>query len=376
MSDTYPEVRDVGSIAGVFNLDQFLVVGVEGQKDTVGTGVVGTPYLIADPADADTRFGPASSLGKLVKFLLSRGLNYVWAVASATNTLPTLVQRQTAWTVLEENVDIRIRLTDSVVQAELAALADSCEWAEAIQNKQFCVVGLATPSTSAGAITAASALASKRGVLVSPGVYDSNAVLLNGTYSAAFVAAEVAKNPDITDDLDTLPLPGTLGIEKDAVNGTPLYRLKAGAGTPVNDFAVLLAGGVSPLRQGSGGTAEIVHLRTTYTTDTTFDALLTLLVKDEVFIRIRRALTNPAEGNSFLRRGNTPDNRALAAAIVDSELRAMPGVSAKILPNGELGFGVTVTASPDKKKMIVSYMGEVNRNTQKIDINGVLTIAV
>jgi hypothetical protein len=138
---------------------------------------------------------------------------------------------------------------------------------------------------------------------------------------------------------------------------------------------VLLAGGVSPLRQGRSGTAEIVHLRTTYTTDTTFDALLTLLVKDEVFIRIRTALTNPAEGNSFLRRGNTADNRALAAALVDSELRAMPGVSPKTLPDGTLGFGVTVTASPDKKKMIVSYMGEVDRNTQKIDINGVLTIA-
>ena len=376
MSDLYPEVRDIGSLAGVFNLDQFLVVGVEGQKDTAGTAVVGTPYLISDPADADTRFGPASSLGKLVKFMLARGLNFVWAVASASNTLPTLVQRQAAWTVLEENVDVRVRLTDSVVQAELAALADSCEWAEGIQNRQFCVVGMATPSSSAGAITAAGAISSRRGVLVSPGVIDSNGTLLTGVYSAAYVAAEVAKNVDITDDLDTLPIAGTLGIEKDATNGMPLYRLKAGAGVPVNDFNTLLAGGVSPLRQGRDGQAEIVHLRTTYTVDSTFDALLTLLVKDEVFIRIRRALTNPTEGNSFLRRGNTADNRALAAAITDSELRAMPGVQPKILPDGTTGFGVTVTASPDKKRMIVSYQGEVVRNTQKIDINGVLTIAV
>ena len=375
MSDLYPEVRDVGSLTGVFNLDQFLVVGVEGRKDTAGTAVVGTPYLIADPLEADAYFGPVSSLGVLVKFLLSRGLTFVWAVASASNIAPTLVERQTAWTALEEKVDVRIRLTDSVTSADLAALADSCEWADEIQHKQFMLGGLATPTTSAALTTAAAAIASKRGVLVGPGIYDSNGVLLTGAYAAAMVAAEVAKNQDITDDLDTMALIGTTGIERDPANGMPLFRVRAGAGTPVNDFDTLLAGGVSPLRQGRGGQAEIVHLRTTYTTDETFDALMTLLIKDEVFIRLREVLTNGSSGN-FLRSGNTPENRSLAAAVVEAEMKAMPGVLPVELPDGTIGYGVTVTASSDKKRMIVTTQGEVVRNTQKIDLNTVLSIPV
>lgn len=376
MSTLFPEVRDVGSITGIFSLSQFLLVGIEGQMDAVGNGVIGTPYTITEGSVADDLFGPVSSLSGLVKFMLDRGLESVVAVASASGATPLLTERQTAWATLEENEDVRVRLTDSVVQADLVALADSCEWAEGIQNKQFCVVGIATPTTEATLTTAAGAMASKRGVLVGPGVLDEGGVLLSGVYSSAFVAGEVAKNPDIVDDLDTLPLIGTTGIEK-AANGMPLFRVRAGAGTPVNDFNTLLAGGVSPLRQGRTGRAEIVHLRTTYTTDDTFDALQTLLIKDQVFIDLRRALLNPAQGTNFLRRGNTPENRSLAAAIVNSELEARnTWVLPKELPDGTVGYGVTVTASPDKKRMIVSYQGEIVRGTQKIDIAGVLTIPV
>ena len=368
----FPEVRDVSSLTGVLNLDQFMVIGIEGQKDTAGTAVVATSYLVSDPNTADALFGPNSSLGKLVKFILAQGINYVYAVASASNTVPTLVQRQGAWTVLEENVDVRIRLTDSMVQADLAALADSCEWAEGIQNKQFCIVGLTTPSTSANLLAAAAAVSSKRGVVVGPGYYDDNGTLMQGNYVAARIACEVAKNPDIADDLDTLSLAATTGLEKDT-NGMPLFRQKAGAGTPTNDFATLLAGGVSPLRQGRDGTAEVVHLRMTYTTDTTYDALMTLLIRDQLFLDIRSAVLAPDV--KALRRGNTADTRALISQIVDGVLRArQTWVQPKKLPNGQIGYGVTVTASADKRNITISYVGEIVRNLQKIDVNGQLTI--
>lgn len=372
MSVMFPEVRDVSSLSGVLNLNQFLVIGIEGQKDTAGTGVIGTPYLITDPSQADALFGPVSTLGTLVKYVLNRGLTYVYAVASASNVGPTLIQRQAAWTALEENVDVRIRLTDSLLQADHVALADSAEWAEGIQNKQFSISGLATPTTSAALTTAASAIASKRGILVGPGVYDDSGTLLSGKWGAALVAAEVAKNPDIVDDLDTLSLVGTTGIEKD-VNGMPIFRQKAGAGVPVNDFDTLINGGVSPFRQGRDGRAEIVHLRMTWTTDTTYDALMTLLIKDQLFIDIRTALLAPDA--KMLRRGNTAANRSLAASIVQSVLSARTSwVQPKLLPDGTIGFGVTVVASADKRKMTITYQGEIVRNTQKIDVNGLLTI--
>jgi hypothetical protein len=370
VSQLYPEIIDRSTIQGVFALDQFLVIGVEGQADSGGTAAVATPYKVFTPEEANTLFGAASSLAQLVKFVLAKGINYVIAVASAKGAAPTLVQRQAAWTVLEEDQVLRVRLTDSITQADLVALADSCEWAEGIQNKQFCVIGLTTPTTEAALLAAATAISSKRAVLVGPGVYNENGTLLNGAYAAAWTACEIAKNPDIADDLDTAPLNASNGIEKDA-NGMPLFRIKAGAGTPVNQFTTLLNGGVSPLRQGKNGQAEITHLRTTYTIDSTFDALLTLLVKDQLFIDIRAQL----EEQKFLRKGNTPENRSLAAQVVDSYLRnRAEWVRPKTLPDGSIGYGVTVTASPDNKKMIVNYMGEVVRNTQVIEIVGVLTI--
>jgi hypothetical protein len=372
VTSIYPEIRDTSTLTGVFHLDQFLVIGIEGQMDNAGSAVVAVPQLISDPTAADTLFGPNSNLSALVKFVLQQGINSVWAVPSAKGVGPTLVQRQTAWTTLEENPAIRIRLTDSEAQADLAALADSCEWAEGIQNKQFMFGGLATPTTSAALTTAATAVASKRGILVGPGYYDSNGVLKSGKWAAARVACEVARNPDITDDLDTLPLAATTGIERDATSQMPVFRLKAGAGTPVNDFAVLLAAGVSPLRQGRTGQAEITHLRTTYVADTTYDALMTLLIRDETFIGLRAML----EQEKFLRRGNTPQNRALAARLVETWLKAHNDwVQPITLGDGTLGYGVTVTASTDLRKMIVDYQGEIVRNNQVIDLRGTLTIA-
>lgn len=373
MSSIYPEVVDVSSVSGVFNLDQFLAIGIEGQKDTVGTGAVGTRYMISDPSVADTLFGPASKLAALVKFVLAKGIGYVYAVASASNVGPTLVQRQTAWAVLEETPDIRIRLTDSVTQADLVALADSCEYAEGIQNKQFCFVGVATPTTSAALTTAAGAILSKRAVLVGPGIYDENGVLLSGAFSAAWVATAVAKNPDIADDLDTAPLYGSTGIEKDSGGQMALFRLHANAGAPINDFDTLLAAGVSPLRQGVGGQAEIVHLRMVWVADTTYDALMTLLIKDQVFIDIRNLLTGP---DNFLRKGNTAYNRSLAAKIVDEYLKAHNDwIQPKFLAGGSTpSYGVTVTASADKRTMTITAQGEIVRNTQKIKFNGQWTI--
>jgi phage tail sheath gpL-like len=373
MANDYPEIRDVSSVTGVFNNSDFLVVGIEGQADNAGTATAAIPVVVTTPAEADTYFGPSSSLAALAKFVLNKGVGYVVAVASLKGSAPNLTQRRAAWATLEDNPNVRIRLTDSTTQADLVALADSCEWAEGVQNKQVCFVGMASGTTKSGFTAAATAIASKRAVLVGPAVYDADNALLSGAYAAAWVASMVALNGDIADDLDTAPLPGSLGIEKESATGMPLFRLRANAGSPTNDFQDLLTGGVSPLRQGRNGGAEIAHLRTTYTTDTTFDALMTLLVKDQAFLRLRTVL----EDAKFLRRGNTLENRSLAAQIVDNELQQMRTmIEQKKLPDGTIGYGVTVTASSDERKMIVSYQGKIVRNTQVIDINGVLTISV
>jgi len=368
----YPEVRDATTLGPLFSQALFLPIAVEGQADGAGSATAAVPYEISRPSDSDTRFGASSSLGLLVKFLLARGVPVVKAIASKKGSAPSLPERQAAWAVLESDQAVRIRLTDSVVQSDLVALADSCENADLINNKQIGFGGMAAATSAANLITAAAAIASKRFVLVGPAIIDENGVTLSGAFSAAAVAAEVAKNSDISDDLDTFPLPAFTGIEKDA-NGVPIFRVKVVAGSAVNDFETLLDGGVSPLRQGRNGGAEIAHLRMTYTTDTTMDALMTRLIMDQLFVDVR----DYCENNQFLRRGNTEETRNDLKAGVEALLTERSNwVTPITQPDGTPGYGVAVQASADGRQVTISYTGNIVRGIQTILVDARLIIAV
>jgi hypothetical protein len=370
----YPEVIDKSNVGARFIQPLFLTIGVEGQADAGGDAVVGQIYQISRPSDSDTKFGAASSLGLLVKYLLTRGISPVFAVASVkSGTAPTLVQRQAAWQALESNKFVRIRMTDDVTQATLVALAQSCDNASLIYHKQVGFGGMAAGTTKAGLLTAASAIASKRFVLVGPGVLDNNGTLLSGNFGAAAVAAEVAKNQDIADDLDRADLSNFTGIELGAT-GQPIFSERVVSGAPVNDFEDLLQGGVSPLQLNDlGNGIQITHLRTTWTTDSTFDALETRLIVDQLFIDVRDYCIN----NLFLRRGNTPANRKLLQAAIAQLLTDRNNwISPVTQPDGTPGYGVSVTASTDLRQVIIAYQGIVQRNIQTIVIDATLSVPV
>ena len=369
MANDSPMIVDESTLTGIFQSETYLPVGVEGEMALDGDATYALPETISSPGDAATAFGASSSLTSIVQLLLARGFSRVTAVASDASH--DLAGREAAWEALEDDDTIRLRLSDATAQADLAALAASCENAEGIQNKQFCVTAMATPTSKSTLSTYAAAIASKRAVLVGPGVYDLNANLLGGGLLAAICGAEIAKNPDITDSLNLYEIPATAGIEVEAASGLPLFRLRANGGSPIDDFADLLDDGVSPLKQADTGLAAFTHLRTTWTEDATFDALQTLLIKDGVFIGIRQELL----ANNFLRKPNTSDNRSLAAAIVDAWLLAHDTWVAPVaLPDGKTGYGVTTAASTDGKKFTVSYKGQVVRGTNVIAIDGTLVI--
>lgn len=371
----FPEVKDGSSLGALFAQTPFFLIGIEGRGLSTGEGDVATPVTISRPIEADTLFGAGSELANMCKFILGRGAPSIKAVASlmpADASTPTIEQRQAAWATLEDDRAVRLRMTDSLVQSELAALADSCENAEKINNKQIAFAGMADGTPKSTLITAAGAINSKRGVLVGPGIFDENGTLLSGGYAAAAAGAEVSKNPDIADDLDTLLLPGFTGIEQDT-NGLPIFRIKSNAGSPVNDYEDLLQAGVSPLRQGKNGGVEITHLRMTYNSDATFDALMTRLIVDQVFIDVR----DYCEDNNFLRRGNTPETRADLAAGVSALLFERRNWIAQIVQtNGNLGYNVAVTSSPDERQVIVAYSGRVVRGIQTILVDSKLQISV
>jgi len=371
----YPEVLDGTTLNERQADDLFMPIAVEGQADSGGASAILVKHTISRPSVADTQFGAASPLTLIVKYLLDLGVGPVVAIASAKGSAPTLIQRQAAWQILEADKNTRIRLTDSTTDADLAALAVSCKNAALLNNKQICIVGKAVATSKAVYLTTATTIAAdvdaaKRAVLVAPGVYDQNGVLKSGAYAAASVAARLALNPNVSDDLDTADLPRLTGIERDAT-GNDVFRSLVVSGSVVNDFEDLLQGGVSPLMPGLNSGVAISHLRTTFKTDSTFDSLMTRLIVDEVFLLVREY----CENFNQLRKGNTETTREQLRSGVDAILRENADMLQPVtLGDGTTGYAVQVTASGDGRQQIVSYQGVVVRGVSTIVVAANLTI--
>lgn len=372
-SQLFPEVVDATSLIAKPTQNVFLPIGIEGQMNVEGDAVVGQIYPVPTSSEGHTLFGATSSICEIIDAALDGGSSPVFAAASDKATLPTLDDRKAVWDNLASDPNVRLRLTDSAVQADLVALAQSAEDAELVQNKQVAIVGMVPGTNISTLIGAATAIGSTRGVLVAPGVYDRNGDLRDGSYAAAIVASLVSGNDNLADDLDLQPIPLLAAIEKDSL-GNPFFRNRVQGGTAINEFETALQGGVSPLAPGqTPGTVEITHLRTTFTSNSAYDALGTRLIVDQLFVDVR----DYVKASGFLRRGNTESTRnALAAAVTALLEERSSWLSPIVLANGTVGYGVTVISSADNRQLTVSYQGRVIRGIQTIQIAPVLTIPV
>lgn len=368
----FPQVIDASTLGAKLTSPIFFPIGIEGVAAPAGTAAIGSVTKISTPSEADTILGSASRLAQLVKFMLTRGASPVYAGVSSKTTA-ILSDRQAVWDQLASDPAIRIRLTDSLAQADLVAHGTNLDQAAVIFNKQMGFVGMATGTTKAALIAAATAIANKRTTLVGPGVYDegSPAVLRDGGFLACAIAAEVAKNGDPTNDLDRWTLPLLTGIEKDA-NGFPLLRVKTVSGVATNDFEDLLQGGVSPIMQDGNGVA-ITHLRSTYTTDGTFDSLMTRIIVDQVFVDVRDYLMSA----NYLRLPNSADVRGRIASGVEALLvERRSWIKPKPQNDGSTGYNVQVTSSVDNRQVTVAYEGTVVRGISTIQVAASLDIPV
>jgi len=373
-----PQVIDASTLIPKATAPLYLPIGVEGQMDAAGTATVAKLYVINRADEASANFGPNSSLTRVLVALLNRGAAPIIAGASASGTAPTLVQRQAVWQSMESDTTIRIRLTDSEVQADISALGISCKNANTIYNKQIAFVGLPAGTAKAALISGAASIAADvdaatRTVLVAPGVYDYTGTLRGGSYGAAAVAAEVAKNSDPSNDLDLWQIPQLTGIELDSA-GLAIFRRKVVSGAPVNDYEDLLQGGVSPLQPSrvAGGVAT-THLRMTYTVNGTFDALYTRVIVDQIFIDVK----NYCLDAQFLRRGNTVTTRAMMASGVNALLvQRSEWLNPVVQGDGTQGFNVSVTPSADYRQVTIGYEGVVVRGISTIKVAANLSIPV
>jgi hypothetical protein len=373
-----PRVIDASTLIPKATSQIYMPIGVEGQADAAATATVAQLYVI-NRLDEASVFATTSNLYKLISAVLNGGAGPVLAIASAKATLPTLVQRQAAWDKLESDETVRIRLTDSVVQADHAALAVSCANANLLYNKQIAVGGMPAGTTKAALISAAAAIAgggqdaASRFVLVGPGVYDDLGTLRDGAYLAAVVAAEIAKNADPSNDLDLWPLPHVTGIERGS-DGLTIFRRKVVTGAAVDDYEDLLQGGVSPVQPARvPGGAITTHLRTTFITNTSYDALYTRIIVDQIFLDVKSYILD----NNFLRSGNTAATRARIKSGVEAVLtERQTWISAVVQPDGSQGYNVSVNPSPDMRQITVGYEGVVVRGISTVKVAANLSIPV
>lgn len=345
--------------------------------DNDGTGTVGVMYVINRYDEAQTNFGVASSLTKIVKAILDRGAGPVIASASKKGSTPLIAERQSVWAAMESDENIRIRLTDSEVQSDLVALATSAANANLLYNKQVAFVGLPSATSKANLITGATAVAAagadaaQRTALVGPGVYDADGTLRGGSFAAAAVAAEVAKNSDPSNDLDLWAIPLLTGIEKDS-SGLPVFRRRVVTGAAVDDYEDLLQGGVSPLQPSRvAGGVMTTHLRTVFTTNTSYDNVYTRIIVDQVFLDVKAYILD----QNFLRAGNTDAVRSRIKSGVQAVLQErVAWISPVTQPDGSLGYNVTVVASPDQRQVTIGYQGTVVRGISTVKVAANLTI--
>jgi hypothetical protein len=376
----YPEVIDASQIIPKPSADIFLPIAIEGLADTAGSATAGVVYQITREDQSVAAFGAQSTLHRLVKAVLDRGAGPVIAIASAKGeTPPTLANRQTAWEKLESDEYVRIRLTDSVAQADHAALAVSCKNADLVYNKQFCIVGMPTGTAKSALIAASDAIgadvaAAKRAVLVAPGLYDETGTLQSGSFAAAVLAAEISKNPDPANDLDLWPLQRVTAIEK-AADGMPVFRRKVTAGVATNEFEELLQEGVSPLQPSRGIVqgVQTTHLRTVFKTDTTFDNLATRIIIDQVFLDVKEYIYS----GGFFREPNTQLTRGRIQSGVEALLNERSAWVAPITqPDGTPGYNVTCSSSADQRQVIISYEGVVVRGINTVRVSAQLFIPI
>lgn len=376
-----PTVIDASSLTPKRTTSIFLPIGIEGQADSGGTAVVGTPYIVTRGDQAVALFGPSpNKLSVLVQAMLNRGAGPVIAVASVKGvTAPTLTQRQAAWQLFEADENIRIRLTDSTTQADLVALCDSAANANLIYNKQVALVGTVSGTDKAGLGTIASAIASgsrSRCAVIGPGVYDENGTLRSGSFAAACVAAELAKNADPSNDLDLWPMPFLLGIEQDS-NGLPVFRRRVISGVATDDFEDLLQAGVSPLQSARNGEittgVTTTHIRTADVSSSQWDNLYTRVIVDQIFLDVKAYIL----AGNFLRMGNTAATRSRILSGVTALLaERVAWISPVTQLDGSPGYGVTVVPSDDQRSITVGYQGTVVRGISSVSVAAQLTIPV
>ena len=223
-----------GNTSVIVNSDHSILivgVGVDTTKEVI--------FNITSTTEAITHFGPSSVAVQLVNTLIKNGVSYIKGIniaefgeAKPYATKELAYAGALAKTMTDE--DIKCIILDCVDSTVTAVLNTHLTNAETAELARYGVVGVSAATiTVAGATAIATALNGSRMFVAYPNVTDANNVVLDGTYTAAGIAAIIMT---CTDD-PALPVSG-VGIKGFGGIATKLLD------TEIN---TLITAGVTPL---------------------------------------------------------------------------------------------------------------------------------
>ena len=210
-------------------------------------------------------------------------------------------------------VEAQILVCDSGELSVQQALRTAVETASEQRRERIAVVG-GSGLKASELVERAAELNSERMVLVGPDLVRGEGTL-PGVFASAALAGAIASGTDPAIPLNGAELSGLEGLTEDYTD---------------NDIDLLVRGGVTPLESVGGVVSPVRGITTRTTTggaaDSTWRALTTILIVDEIIPSIRTALRsrfsrakNTARGRSAIRSQVIVElEKKVAAEIIDS----------------------------------------------------------
>lgn len=316
----------------------------------MGSGETDEVYTVSSIEQANTLFGAASNMTKLIRILMESGVYTVKAAPLAQNTTAAY---EAAFALLAADETIKAIVCDSTSTAVHSALKTAILSADARAQHKLGIVE-SSANTVQGYVSAAGSLNCERMILCAPSAVDyEGTAMITGALSASVCGAIVTKSDP------ALPL-----------NGAKLMGI-GGVATRFTDgeITTLVRGGVTPV-ETCGGETTVIRGITTKTTeggvaDATWREINTVLIIDDVIPTVRDALKK-----SFLRAKNTAQTRGAIRSCVVVELEKK--VKAEIIESYD---NITVAAdTTDPTVCNVTFDFTIVHGINKICLTAYITV--
>jgi len=254
------------------------VIGIVAQADN---GTDNQPYAPLSYNDAVTRYGENSNLVKLMKTAMENGGNK-FILVKVKKSDDYSLDYESAFSALDLEEAVNIVITDATDPLIHASLKTHVYNASDNSKERIAIVGFA-PNTDQNTVqTSAATLNGGRIYTSYPNPLDSTGAELDGIYSAAAIAGQIAAETDPSMPMTNVQLKGFYGLAKKLT---------------ISEMDSLIENGVIPL-QVRNGSITIVRAISTYTKndagkdDTTWQELTTQRTSDAIMKDLRDDLAS------------------------------------------------------------------------------------